>query len=152
MVLEKGQENAPTPPPLTRALLECGEEAVKILIAVRDEEDVQRVSGAEDGRRPLVPAEPADDAGAQAITVSHLDVVIAAAVVEFQTDHPEATKKEPRLDTEAIMTLSLQKLECSKTSSPRMLIFQLGSFLGAGDWGTLPKALPPGCCLMPLDD
>ena len=45
----------------TRALLECGEEAIKVLVAVRDEEDVQRVARALDQPGSVVPAEPTND-------------------------------------------------------------------------------------------
>ena len=67
----------------TRTLLERGEEAIKVLVAVGDEEDVQRVPRALDQPGSGVPTEPTDDLRVDAVAVSDLHVVKATRVVKL---------------------------------------------------------------------
>lgn len=59
---------------------------VKVVVAVWAEQDVQDVPGAFNWRRQLVAAEPTNHRGGQTVAVTHLHVVVTAAVVGLQTE------------------------------------------------------------------
>ncbi|TNN46930.1 hypothetical protein EYF80_042878 [Liparis tanakae] len=61
-------------------------EAVEVVVAVGDEQDVHEAPGAPDRRREPVPAEASDHGGAQIAAVAHLHVVVATAVFRLQTE------------------------------------------------------------------
>lgn len=60
--------------------------AVKVVVAVRAEQDVQGASRALDRRGKLLAAEAANHGGAQAVAVAHFYIVVPTAVIRLQTE------------------------------------------------------------------
>lgn len=79
-------------------LLEGGMEAIKVLGAIRMEEDVERGARAPDGSWPLVATETPDDGAVAAVPVTDLHVVVLAHVVKLQAQHdkPAGGEGDPR--------------------------------------------------------
>lgn len=73
-------------------LLESKNKAIKVVVAVWGEQDVQEVPRAFYWRRQLIPAKPANHRGVQIAAVTHLDIVIATVMVRLKTElwKPEA--------------------------------------------------------------
>lgn len=72
---------------VTCDLLKNGMEAIKILGAIRMEEDMERGARAADGSGPLVATETLDDLAIAAVSVTDLNIVILAHVVKLQAQH-----------------------------------------------------------------
>ena len=77
-------------------LLKSKDEAVKVVVAVWGEQDVQDVPGAFYWLRQLIPAKPSDHRGVQTVAVSQLHIVVTTAVVCLQAEQwkPAAGTRE----------------------------------------------------------
>lgn len=75
-------------------LLKNGMEAIKILGAIRMEEDMQRGARAPDGSWPLVATDTLDNWAIAIVSITDLNVVILAHVVKLQTQHDKSTGGE----------------------------------------------------------
>lgn len=62
------------------------DKAVKVVVAVWAEQDVQPTSRALHRRRKPIPAEAANHRGAQALAVAHFNIVVPAVVVRLQAE------------------------------------------------------------------
>lgn len=75
-------------------LLKNGMEAIKILGAIRMEEDMQRGARAPDGSWPLIATDTLDNWAIAIVSITDLNVVILAHVVKLQTQHDKSTGRE----------------------------------------------------------
>lgn len=66
--------------------LKSQNKAVKVVVAVRAEQDVQEVPRAFNRRRQLIPTIAANHRGAQIVAIAHLDVVVPTVMVSLQTE------------------------------------------------------------------
>lgn len=75
-------------------LLKDGMEAIKILGAIRMEEDMQGGARAPDGSRPLVATDTLDNRAVTIVSVTDLNIVILAHVVKLQAQHDKPASGE----------------------------------------------------------
>lgn len=93
-------------------LLKSEDKAVKVVVAVRAEQHVQRVPGAPDWRGQPVPAEPSNHRRAQAVAVAHLYVIVATAVVRLKTKERETAAKQKTDCRRLFFLISLSPFNC----------------------------------------
>lgn len=73
-------------------LLKSKNKAIKVVIAIWGEQDVQAIARAFHLRRQLIPTKPANHRGVQIIAITYLNIVITTAMVRFQTEQKKPTQ------------------------------------------------------------